>query len=58
MASLDISQLFGVKGYVALVTGGSSGLGLMIAKVSKQWHWQPPHRVRVNGGESTRSLLT
>lgn len=37
MASLDVSQLFGIKGYVALVTGGSSGLGLMIAKV--QWHY-------------------
>ncbi|KAK1979359.1 short chain dehydrogenase [Colletotrichum cereale] len=32
MASLDISRLFGVKGYVAVVTGGSSGLGFMICK--------------------------
>ncbi|KAL4966170.1 SDR family NAD(P)-dependent oxidoreductase [Aspergillus stella-maris] len=30
--SLDISNLFGVKGRVAVVTGGSSGVGLMIAK--------------------------
>ncbi|KAH8657782.1 7-alpha-hydroxysteroid dehydrogenase [Xylariales sp. PMI_506] len=32
MASLDITRLFGVKGYVAVVTGGSSGLGFMICK--------------------------
>ncbi|KAK1966025.1 short chain dehydrogenase [Colletotrichum sublineola] len=32
MSSLDVSQLFGVKGYVAVVTGGSSGLGYMICK--------------------------
>ena len=30
---MDVSTLFGVAGRVALVTGGSSGLGLMIAKV-------------------------
>ncbi|KAL4800860.1 hypothetical protein BDV19DRAFT_383880 [Aspergillus venezuelensis] len=30
--SLDISNLFGVKGRVAVVTGGSSGIGLMMAK--------------------------
>lgn len=33
MSSLDITQLFGVKDYVAVVTGGSSGLGFMICKV-------------------------
>jgi len=33
MSSLDITSLFGVKGYVAVVTGGSSGLGFMICKV-------------------------
>ena len=33
MSTLDITQLFGVKGYVAVVTGGSSGLGFMISKV-------------------------
>ena len=33
MSSLSIESLFGVKGYVALVTGGSSGLGFMISKV-------------------------
>ncbi|KAG7053066.1 NAD(P)-binding protein [Colletotrichum scovillei] len=32
MGSLDITRLFSVKGHVAVVTGGSSGLGLMIAK--------------------------
>ncbi|KAH7007082.1 short chain dehydrogenase [Ilyonectria destructans] len=32
MSSLGISRLFGVSGYVAAVTGGSSGLGLMICK--------------------------
>lgn len=31
MAEADILTLFGVKGRVALVTGGSSGIGLMIA---------------------------
>ncbi|KAJ5804442.1 uncharacterized protein N7518_000745 [Penicillium psychrosexuale] len=32
MSSLSIEQLFGVRGYVAAVTGGSSGLGFMICK--------------------------
>ncbi|TGJ79279.1 hypothetical protein E0Z10_g9480 [Xylaria hypoxylon] len=32
MTSLQITELFGVKGRVALVTGGSSGLGFMICK--------------------------
>ncbi|OQE36069.1 hypothetical protein PENCOP_c012G04268 [Penicillium coprophilum] len=32
MSSLLADNLFGVKGYVAVVTGGSSGLGLMIAR--------------------------
>ncbi|EFX01504.1 7-alpha-hydroxysteroid dehydrogenase [Grosmannia clavigera kw1407] len=32
MASLTTESLFGVKGHVAVVTGGSSGLGLMICK--------------------------
>lgn len=31
MSSLHTESLFGVKGYVAVVTGGSSGLGFMIA---------------------------
>lgn len=35
MSTLNIERLFGVKGYVALVTGGTSGLGFMISKV--QW---------------------
>lgn len=33
MASLGVLDLFNVKGRVAVVTGGSSGLGLMICKV-------------------------
>jgi hypothetical protein len=33
MLSLNVAELFDVKGRVALVTGGSSGVGLMIAKV-------------------------
>jgi hypothetical protein len=33
MSTLNIQNLFGVKGYVALVTGGTSGLGFMISKV-------------------------
>ncbi|KAK4939758.1 hypothetical protein LTR10_020042 [Elasticomyces elasticus] len=32
MSTLSVLDLFGVKGRVALVTGGCSGLGLMIAK--------------------------
>ncbi|KAG9237245.1 putative Rhamnolipids biosynthesis 3-oxoacyl-reductase [Amylocarpus encephaloides] len=32
MSNLDINNLFGVKGIVAVVTGGGSGLGLTIAK--------------------------
>jgi NADP-dependent 3-hydroxy acid dehydrogenase YdfG len=34
MASTEVNNLFSVKGRVALVTGGTSGIGLMIAKVS------------------------
>lgn len=34
-SSLDPTSLYGVRGYVALVTGGSSGLGFMICRVSK-----------------------
>ncbi|CAK7232006.1 hypothetical protein SCUCBS95973_008115 [Sporothrix curviconia] len=34
MASLPLQDLFSVKGYVAVVTGGSSGLGFMICKVN------------------------
>jgi len=33
MSALDVQNLFGVKGRVALVTGGCSGIGFMIAKV-------------------------
>lgn len=33
MSSLSVEQLFGVRGYVAVVTGGTSGLGFMISKV-------------------------
>lgn len=33
MSSLDVTRLFGVEGYVAVVTGGTSGIGLMICKV-------------------------
>ena len=33
MSALNIEKLFGVKGYVAVVTGGSSGLGFMMSKV-------------------------
>lgn len=36
MASLGVLDLFNVKGRVAVVTGGSSGLGLMISKVGFQ----------------------
>ncbi|KAH0840670.1 hypothetical protein FOPE_05873 [Fonsecaea pedrosoi] len=32
MSSLSVADLFGVKGRVALVSGGCSGLGMMIAK--------------------------
>ncbi|GAB7325630.1 hypothetical protein MBLNU13_g09612t2 [Cladosporium sp. NU13] len=32
MSALSIENLFGIRGYVALVTGGSSGLGFMISK--------------------------
>lgn len=35
MSSLSAADLFSVKGRVAVVTGGSSGLGLMISKVSR-----------------------
>lgn len=32
MSSLDIKQLFGVKGLVAVITGGGTGIGAMMAK--------------------------
>jgi NAD(P)-dependent dehydrogenase (short-subunit alcohol dehydrogenase family) len=32
MSSASIAELFSVKGRVALVTGGTSGVGLMIAR--------------------------
>jgi NAD(P)-dependent dehydrogenase (short-subunit alcohol dehydrogenase family) len=32
MSSVSIAELFGVQGRVALVTGGTSGVGMMIAK--------------------------
>ena len=32
MSSLDATKLFGVNGLVAVITGGSSGLGVMMAK--------------------------
>ncbi|KAJ9190695.1 hypothetical protein DTO164E3_9207 [Paecilomyces variotii] len=32
MSSVEVSTLFGVKGRVAVITGGSSGIGFMIAK--------------------------
>jgi hypothetical protein len=34
-STLDVVSLFGVKGRVAVVTGGSSGVGFMIAKVKR-----------------------
>lgn len=33
MSTLDVNELFGVKGLVAAVTGATSGLGFMISKV-------------------------
>lgn len=35
MSSLSVANLFGVQGRIALVTGGCSGIGFMIAKVSE-----------------------
>ncbi|KAJ9209438.1 hypothetical protein DTO166G4_8971 [Paecilomyces variotii] len=32
MSAVEVSTLFGVKGRVAVITGGSSGIGFMIAK--------------------------
>lgn len=32
MSNLDVNNLFGVKGLVAVITGGGSGLGLVVAK--------------------------
>lgn len=32
MSSLDVANLFSVKGLVAVITGGGSGIGLMMAK--------------------------
>ena len=32
MSSVSIAELFSVQGRVALITGGTSGVGMMIAK--------------------------
>jgi len=36
MSSLDAATLFGVKGLVAVITGGGSGIGLMMAKALEE----------------------
>lgn len=32
MSSLDAASLFGVKGLIAVITGGGTGIGLMLTK--------------------------
>ncbi|KAF4986750.1 hypothetical protein FDECE_15784 [Fusarium decemcellulare] len=61
MSLLNNGSLFGVKGHVALVTGGSSGLGLMIskglvtngAKVEEQHTGKFPQRRKLPGGTNS-----
>lgn len=36
MSSLDAASLFGVKGLVAVITGGGTGIGLMMTKALEQ----------------------
>ena len=36
MATLNVGDLFNVRGRIALVTGGTSGIGFMIASVRER----------------------
>jgi len=36
MSSTNVANLFGVKGLVAVITGGGSGIGLMMAKALEE----------------------
>lgn len=49
MSPLSISNLFSVKNYVAVVSGGSSGLGFMICKVI-------PQRLQLSSNKRTKCM--
>jgi hypothetical protein len=41
MDSLDSKTLFNVSGKIAIVTGGGTGIGLMIARFVENYHTHP-----------------
>lgn len=56
MSTLNIENLFGVKGYVALVTGGSSGLGFMICKVWLDFYQKTLYLCIINNERNTNGI--